>query len=334
MVTIKDIAKKAGVSVGTVSNVLNNVETVRKDITEKVQKTIRELGYKPSRIASGLSRKVTKNIGLVIPDVASPFYSDLIKGITNKLTEYNYEVFLCNSNNDAEKEKNIISNLESLWVDGIIIVPVYSKYRNNDFLNNPDTQIVILNRDLEDINKDIILFNNYDGAYKATKLLIENKHNNIICLTGPKISQSASNRFAGWKKAMEEINNFKKAYSFWGKFTVESGYEMMKDAFGKIDSIDAVFAASDFLALGAIKAIKEKSLLIPQDISIIGFGDIYLCKYLDPSLTTINRPFRLIGEKSVEILLQRINGKKSEYKKIIIDGEIVNRSTVFKNTNG
>ncbi len=328
MITIKDVAKKADVSVGTVSNVLNKLDTVSESVRKKVEKAIRELGYQPSTVASSLSRKKTKSVGFVVPDISSPFYSELIKGITQKLESFGYQMYLCNSNNNLKKECEIIKKLESMWVDGIIMVPVYDNRRDLNFLKNLDMPMVILNRDLGDTGKDTVLFDNFKGAYRAANYLLKNGHRDIICLNGPKSSKSAIGRYRGWKKAMAENAAHKEDFIFWGGFSVSSGKKMMAEALTRFSCIDAVFATSDLLAMGAMKIIHREGLKIPQDISIIGFGDIYICDYLNPSLTTVARPFESTGNKAVGILINRIETGTGRPVKVIIEGEIEQRASV------
>ncbi|HHT79001.1 MAG TPA: LacI family transcriptional regulator [Actinobacteria bacterium] len=329
MVTIKDIARKSGVSVGTVSNVINNLESVKSKNKEKVLQVINSLGYKPNKIAASLSRKKTMNVGLIVPDVSSPFYSDLIKGISDTLEINYYNIFLCSSNNNIEKEEKIISDLLSMWIDGIILIPVYSKKRNLQLLKNIEIPVVIVNREVEGIKKDIVIFDNFGGAFEATRFLIANNHKIIPILSGPELSKSFEERFQGWKAAMEESDLFNDNLIFRGNFSVEAGHRMMLEVLNRIDKIDAVFASSDLIALGALSAIDEYNLKVPDDISVVGFGDIYLSKFLKPSLTTIRRPFYNIGKTAVSLLLDRISGnKKKKITKFIIKGKLEIRDSV------
>jgi len=330
MTTIKDVAKTAGVSVGTVSNVLNNLETVTEKNKQKVMQAIKELGYKPNKIAASLSKKKTMNVGLIIPDVSSPFYSDLIKGVTENLDVNGYNVFLCSSSNDIKKESKILKDLVSMWIDGIIMIPVYSNNRDINEIKKIDVPMVLVNREIAGIKTDMVVFDNFGGAYEATNFLIKNEFKKIIILSGPKSLSSFEERLLGWKAAMEENNLFKKNYIFSGDFSIESGYEMMMNALKSLKKIDAVFAASDLIALGALNALEEKNINVPDDISIIGFGDIYLSKFLKPSLTTIRRPFYNIGKTAVLILLERIKSKseKKEPIKFVIKGKLEIRNSV------
>ena len=330
MATIKDVAKIAGVSVGTVSNVLNELDSVTESNKSKVMNTIKTMGYKPNKIAASLSKKKTMNIGLIIPDVASPFYSDLINGVTETLETQGYNVFLCSSGTDIGKETKIINDLLSMWIDGIILIPVYSDKRDIKDLENINTPLVLVNREIKGWTRDIVIFDNFGGAYEATNYLIKNNHKKIIILDGPKYSRSFEDRLLGWKTAMEENGLYNKNLVFRGDFSVESGYDMMMESLSELSDIDAVFASSDFIALGALNALEEKNVKVPDDISIIGFGDIYLSKFLKPSLTTIRRPFYNIGKTAVSILLEKIREKpgKKRFKKFIIKGKLEIRKSV------
>lgn len=330
MTTIKDVAKIAGVSVGTVSNVLNELDTVSDKNKTRVMDTIKTLGYKPNKIAASLSKKKTMNIGLIVPDVSSPFYSDLIKGVTETLDAHGYNVFLCSSSGDIGKETKIINDLLAMWIDGIILIPVYSNKRDIKEMESINTPMVLVNREIKGLTRDIVIFDNFGGAYEATNFLIKNNHKKIIILDGPKYSRPFEDRLLGWKTAMEENKLYNKNLVFRGDFSVESGYDMMVKSLNELKEIDAVFASSDLIALGALNALEEKNVLVPDDISIIGFGDIYLSKFLKPSLTTIRRPFYSIGKTAVSILLEKIAGKSDEegFKKFVIKGKLEIRNSV------
>ncbi|MHB1275412.1 MAG: LacI family DNA-binding transcriptional regulator [Candidatus Humimicrobiaceae bacterium] len=332
MTTIKDVAKIAGVSVGTVSNVLNEFDSVSDANKSKVMDTIKTLGYKPSRIAASLSKKKTMNIGLIIPDVSSPFYSDLINGVTETLDAHGYNVFLCSSNSEISKETKIINDLLSMWIDGIILIPVYSSKRDIKEMESINIPIVLVNREIKGLTRDIVIFDNFGGAYEAANFLIKNNHKKIIILDGPKYSRSFEDRLLGWKTAMEENRLYNNNLVFRGDFTVESGYDMMLESLNELVGIDAVFASSDLIALGALNALEEKKIKVPDDISIIGFGDIYLSKFLKPSLTTIRRPFYNIGKTAVSILMEKIQGKSDDekFKKFVIKGKLEIRNSVKK----
>ncbi len=331
MVTIKEVATRAGVSVGTVSNVINDLSTVSARNRKKVNEIILELGYTPNKIAASLSNKKTKNIGLVVTDISSPFYSDLIKAITETLETYGYHVFLCGSDENIAKEEKLIKNLMSMWVDGIILIPSYADCRDIHFLNSLEIPLVVVNREIEGFEKDIVVFDNFKGAYEGVQYLIKAGCRKIAMLTGSNRSQSSIDRYMGWKKAMEENDLYEEGLAFWGHYTIESGAAMAEDAFKKNKGLDCFFTTSDLIALGAMRVVKSKGLKIPDDISVMGFGDISLSQFLTPSLATVKRPFQEIGKLSALIMIERLNYKGDfSQKKIIVDGETVIRDSVKK----
>jgi len=331
MVTIKEIAKKAGVSVGTVSKVLNYNKTVSEINRKKVIKTIKELNYTPSRIARSLSKGKTKNIGFIIPDISNPFFPELVRGASDVLIPEGYYVFLCSSDNNPEKEDFYIRDLISMWVDGIIIAPSDTENRDISIFNEIISPFVVVDREIKELKKDLVIINNKKGSYGAVKHLIGNGHKKIAILEGPKYTITAQNRYEGWKKAMEEINQFKEGLVFWGSFSIDSGYETMNEVFNRLGMVDAIFACNDLIALGAIQAIEEKGYKIPDVISIVGFDDIYLSKFLKPSLTTVRQPIYEIGKTAANILLDRIDGSKDFVpKKIVVEGSLIVRDSVSR----
>lgn len=333
MVTIKKIAKKAGVSVGTVSKVLNYDKTVSEINKRKVIRIIKELNYRPNRIARSLSKGKTKNVGFIIPDITNPFFPELVRGASDLLISNGYYVFLCSSDNDSNKEDFYINDLVSMWIDGIIIAPSDTENRDIGIFNKIISPFVVVDREIKELNKDLIIINNKKGAYEVASYLISNGHRRIVILAGPQYTKTAQDRFMGWKKALEEKALFREEFAFWGNFSIDSGYEMMKKVFNNLGKVDAVFACNDLIALGAIQAIEEKKYKIPDDISIIGFDDIYLSRFLKSPLTTVKQPIYDMGKIAAEILLDRMSSSKDFVpKKVVIEGNLIERGSVAKKT--
>jgi len=333
MVTIKKIAKKAGVSVGTVSKVLNYDKTVSEINKRKVIRIIKELNYRPNRIARSLSKGKTKNVGFIIPDITNPFFPELVRGASDLLISNGYYIFLCSSDNDSNKEDFYINDLVSMWIDGIIIAPSDTENRDIGIFNKIISPFVVVDREIKELNKDLIIINNKKGAYEAASYLISNGHRRIVILAGPQYTKTAQNRFMGWKKALEEKALFREEFAFWGNFSIDSGYEMMKKVFNNLGKFDAVFACNDLIALGAIQAIEEKKYKIPDDISIIGFDDIYLSRFLKSPLTTVKQPIYDMGKIAAEILLDRMSSSKDFVpKKVVIEGNLIERGSVARKT--
>lgn len=330
MANLEDVAKKSGVSTATVSRFLNNKGFISDELKDKISSAIKELNYYPNRVARSLSKGNTGIIGIIIPDITNPFFPELVKGASDFLVQKNHYVHLCSSENDPKKEELFLRDFRSMWVDGIIIAPSDSENRNFDVFNEVICPIVVVDREIIGLKTDLVVIDNKNGAYDATNYLIKNGHKKILYLGGSSFTLTAQKRFLGWKKAMEENRLPIDGLSFWGSFTIESGHQMMLEAFNNINKIDAVFAGNDLIALGAIQAIKEKNLNIPEDISIIGFDDIYLSKFITPPLTVIRQPIYQIGEKSSEILLDRIMKKNKKHipKRIVIPGNLIIRESV------
>ena len=249
MVTIREIAKKAGVSVGTVSKVINYDETVSGINKRKVIRIIKELNYRPNRIARSLSKGKTKNVGFIIPDITNPYFPELVRGASDLLISNGYYVFLCSSDNDANKEDLYINDLVSMWIDGMIIAPSDTENRDISIFNKIISPFVVVDREIKELNKDLIIINNKKGAYEAVNYLISNGHKRIVILAGPQYTKTAQNRFRGWKKALEEKDLFQEEFVFWGNFSIDSGYEMMKKVFDYLGKVDAVFACNDLIDL-------------------------------------------------------------------------------------
>ncbi|MCL4386427.1 MAG: LacI family transcriptional regulator [Actinobacteria bacterium] len=336
MVNIKDVSTKAGVSTATVSRYINNNGFISKELRQKIDNAIKELGYYPNMVAKSLSKGYTKVIGIIIPDITNPFFPELVRGAFDFLIKKNYHLHLCNSDNDPKKEELFLRDFKAMWVDGVIIAPSDSENRDLGIFNEITFPKVIVDREVLGVDADLIIINNKKGAYDAVSYLIQQGHKRIVYLGGSKYTLTAQKRHEGWGKAMIENGFLTEGLEFWGEFNINSGYKMMNEALKKLNSIDAVFASNDLIALGAIRAIKEKKIKIPEEISIIGFDDIYVDKFLTPALTTIKQPIYEVGVKSAELLLERIakkNKKDITKKRIIIEGSLVIRDSVKNKIN-
>lgn len=332
MSNLKDVAKKSNVSIATVSRYINNKGFISDKLRSRIESAIKELSYSPNRVAQGLSKGRTGTIGIIIPDITNPFFPELVKGASDYLFIKDYHVHLCSSDNDPKKEELFLKDFQSMWVDGIIIAPSDSENRDFTIFNQIKCPKVIVDREIIGLDVDLVVVNNEKGSLDAVNYLIENGHKKIIFLGGSKYTVTAQKRYSGWKKAMESANLITENLAFWGNFSTESGYQMMKEVMKNIKNIDAIFASNDLLALGVIEALREKGLNIPKDISIISFDDIYVSRFLTPPLTTIKQPIYEIGKKSAEILLYRIlkKSKRSSFKKLVLEGNLVIRNSVRK----
>ncbi|HCQ89366.1 MAG TPA: LacI family transcriptional regulator [Clostridium sp.] len=325
-VTIKDVAKKANVSITTVSRVINKIEGYTNEETKKrILKVIEELDYKPNALARSLVTKRTKTIGLILPDISNPFFPSIAKSVEDLVNELGYNLILCNSYDDTEKEANYINVLKENCVDGILLNSKQTKDKYDIYKD--DVPMVFIDRKPEVEIKYGVFVDNYKGAYNATKHLIDLGHRSIACITGPKNINTTIERLRGYKDAL--IDNHIECDETIIKsndYAIEGGYEAAKDLI-KNHNITAIFTHDDLMACGVYKAAKELSYKIPDDISVVGFDDITLVEFLDPPLTTIKQPTEDIGKVSVEILMDLIENNKIQGKIISLDTELIIRES-------
>ncbi len=331
-VTIKDVAKEAGVSIATVSYVLNNKESISPETIERVNRAIRDLNYVPDMSARSLVSKESKLIGVVIPQTEpgkqlmfnNPFYSEFLSGVEYTARQEGYHIII--SGTDADKSYLEISAKRNL--DGIIIVGMYPEEFYKD-LKKSNIPIVLVDSYCDDHYFHSIRINDRYGGYIATKYLIEKGHRNIALVTG-KIKRHgvSEQRFMGYCDALEEFDiPLKKEYVFEGIVDYDFGVEAANRLFND-KSITAVFATADILAIGVMNRLISLGVRIPDDISIIGFDDIYLNRFISPALTTVKQDIYGKSEVAVRTLLNCINKKHKGKQEIILPIEIVEKETV------
>lgn len=329
--TLKDIAKKAKVSIKTVSRVINDEPMVSKNTRVKVKAVIEELGYQPNLIARSLKKKRSNTIGIILPDIGNPAFTEMVKGCMDSLNRMGYYTFLGSYEDDPTKEEEFIRDFNSMLIDGLMIIPSTTENRDISIFEKINCPVVLIDREIDGLNSDTVISGNKDGAYRATKHLINTRHKKIAFLGGLKTVKPAKKRFEGWKKALDEKNLFIEDLVFWGSFSTESGYLMMNDALKRMGSLDAVFAGNDIVALGAMNAIKDKKLDIPGDISIIGYDDMFFSQYLNPSLSSVAAKLFVQGKTAAELLLKRIKDPVDlKPKRIVIECDLVLRDSVSK----
>ncbi|MHB1376312.1 MAG: LacI family DNA-binding transcriptional regulator [Candidatus Humimicrobiaceae bacterium] len=329
-ITLKNIAVEANVSIKTVSRVINSDPNVSAKTRKRVQDLIDVRGYEPNLIARSLKNRKTNTVGFIVPDIGNPSFAEIVKGCYEVFDKNGYYVFLSSSENSPQKEVEIIKDLLSMLIEGIILIPATTVKRDLVFFTNMKCPIVILDREIDGLKKDKVVLSNKKGAYDATRLLIDNGNKKIVLLGGLKEAKTAQKRFEGYREAMDEEGIFNEKYVFWGDFSIDSGYKMMNEAISaQGEDVEAVFAGNDFIALGAINSIKKNGFKIPEDISIIGFDDMFFSAYLNPPLSTVHIPFNEEGTIAAKLLLKKMGNPLShEVERIIVDTNIVVRESV------
>lgn len=328
MYTIKDVARLANVAVSTASYALNNTGKVSQETRERVKRVAEELGYKPNGVARDLKRNVKTGIICVFfNDFGGPFYSEVLRGVQDVAICNNYNLIAC-THRMTEKF------LSERRVDGAIIL---SPNIPDDVIlraAGPNFPIVVMDRELDCEHICNVLIDNEQGAFSATKHLMDLGHKRIAYISGPFISYDNMRRLDGYKKALEEGNiPFDPSLVVQGRFTEDGGYGAMKLILlnSKLDNnpLDAVFCANDEMAIGAINALNEEKVKVPEDISIVGYDDIRLASYIHPSLTTISHYKYEWGTMAANLVFQ---GLKEDFKggKVILPAKLVIRSSSRK----
>lgn len=332
MATMKEVAKEAGVSLGTVSNVLNNVPTVTEVNRIKVSNAIKKLKYRPNAAARILKTNVSKSLGLVIPDITNPFYPELARGVEDAAKEYGYSVFLCNNDRNSGKEKEYIDALLEKSVDGMILVKPNLKADELKEIQQICSVVLVDADDTTGFQCDLINVDDYNGAISALDLLYRYGHTRIAFISGQLESRSSVCRQEAYFKYMKEHNiKIDKSLIIKGEYDWKSGYDCAMKLISKSNPPTAIFAANDLMAIGAMKAVKELKLNVPEDVSVIGYDDIDMASLCTPQLTTVRQPKYEAGTASVKTLLEKLKSSASEKKKntvTVLKTEIVIRESV------
>ena len=327
--TMKDIARKAGVSVITVSRALNDRPDISRETKNRILKIARELHYMPDHLARSLVTRKTKTIGVLVPDNVDPFYAAVVQGIGDECRERGYGIFLWNTHDSANDELEYLRQARQKRADGMLIYPVQADTRYIEELKNTPVPFVFLNRHTEALDFDYVINDNVHGAYMAVKHLIDKGHRRITYVCAKPTASSGQERMYGCRKAVEEAGLPPNALEVVVcDETIESCYWVVSQLISKKDRPTAMFLWDDRLAIGAIKAILEAGMHIPADIAIVGYDDIEISAYLYPPLTTVRQPTHQIGETAARILLDKLESETgSELRRIVLKPELIARQT-------
>ena len=322
------VAEKAEVSVNTASRAINNKPDINEETKKRVLQIAKELGYIRNAAAVALRTKKTGTIGVVIADNRNPFYAEVLNGMEEAAREKNYHIILTNTQRDYKKEEEAINLLLAKRVDGLLITPVQDK--DDDIKNLIDANIpfVVVGRDFENIEVDAIYNDEVKGGFLATEYLIKKGHKRIALIDGFLYKSPAKGRLEGYKKALNKYRiSLDESLISVGDINIEDGHERTKQMLEKDLNFTAIFVYNDMMAFGAMQAIKEKGLRIPEDIGLVGYDDIPFSSLISPALTTIRLKKQDLGVESVKLLLSRINGIRKKTKKIMSDVELIVRET-------
>ena len=308
MSTIKDVAKEANVSIATVSRVVNKSPKASKSAVEAVTKAMKKLGYRPNEAARALVSQKTNTIGVVVGDVSDPFFGLLIKTVDKIAYQNGKHTLIGNGYHQAQHERDAIELLIKNRCDTLI---VHAKALSDEELIGYAKEVkgmVLINRYIEEMADRCISLDNYQGAYLATEHLIQKGHKQIACITSNHSIEDADARKLGYLAALSENNiELPESYIASGSPDAEGGIEAMRKLLKQSNSLTAVVAYNDYMAAGALSVAQECKIHVPDQLSIVGFDDGLIARYLYPRLTTVRYPIELMAEKAALLALKRVN---------------------------
>ena len=330
--TLNDIAEKAGVSVSTVSRVLNKKAgkyRISTDTETKILKTARELKYRPNQIARGLRLKKTNTIGLIAPDVSNPFFAYIIKRVQNIAHGFGYSLVVCNTDENLGQEVEHVNLLYRNRVDGLIAMPVGQAYGHFADWLDKGTPLVLLDRCFDEIDTCSVVVDNYVGAYEAVEHFIRFGHERIAFIQGLPGTYTNNERLRGFRAALGANGlPVDENLIVGADFRQENGYMEAKLLLTKADRPTAIFASSDLITLGALQAIYEEGLRVPEDVSLIMFDDFDFAPYLRCPLTAVRQPKELMGEIAVKMLIEELRGERQGGRRVVLKPKLVVRASV------
>lgn len=324
MATIQDVARRAGVSPITVSRVINHSPYCSRKTVEKVEAAIAELGYVPNTLARSLRSKRTQTLALVLTDITNPFFTTLARGVEDTASSAGFNVIFCNTDESEAKEQKYIQLLLQKQVDGMLLVPALSHPDSVRTIRKQGTPVVVLDRCMPGVEADVVRCDSEEGAYRLVRLLLDLGHRRIAVLTGHKEVSTAEDRAAGYRRAMAEAGLADDEIVIFGEFNQASGYAMTRQALALHPAPTGIFAANNFIAIGALKALQELGLSVPQDISLVAFDDLPPGLITFSFLTVAAQPAYEMGRVATNLLLGRLDSETAgPYREIILPFEIL-----------
>ena len=330
-VTIKDVAKLAGVSISTVSRVINDSKPVTDEVKQRVLDVIKETGYVPNPLARSLVTKKSKLIGVIVPEVSDSFVNEILNGIEAVAKMYDYDILLVNTYSDKQQEIDSIRLLKTKQVEGIVMVSWILDEDHVNYMKESRIPAVYISKTARDYDIYTVSTSNENATYDMTKYLIENNHKEIaLIMTSKEETILEAERRTGYERALRDNNiEVRDELIKHGNTDYEGGYNSMKELLDDKIIPSAVFVTGDEAA-GAINAIFDAGYNVPQDISVVGFNDTKLAKIYRPKLTTVFQPLFDMGAVSIRALIKLINGEPVEEKKIELPYQIMERESVIK----
>lgn len=311
-ITIRDVARESGVSIATVSRVLNGTGYVKESTRERVEKAIQALGFSPNHMARSLSSGSSRIIGAVFPDISNPSFPAVARGIDDALAARGYMLVICNTDNDAGQEEALVGALLEKRVDGIIFVTGSRETSGLVERASRSIAVSLIDREIEGAECDTVTCDNRKGASDMAKHLLGLGHRRIAFISGPPEYSTSRKRLAGFSEVMGDAEGAEAPLIYYGDFRYETGYSLAREILSSGHGVTAVFAANDLMALGAMRCFMDCGLLVPAQMAVAGYDDIFMSFLVRPALTTISQPAYRMGAVAAEMLLDKLTGRRQQ----------------------
>ncbi|OAA30737.1 alanine racemase [Kosmotoga arenicorallina S304] len=328
MVTIKEVAKEAGVSIATVSRVINGSTQVSEEKRKRVLKAMQKLGYKP-RPSYRKNSELFGTIGVVLPNLSAYHYPNILTGIYEKAFNKGYDVMVALAKDRPMREKEILDEYFNRKVDGVLVCTLKCDEHFMQKFIDSGIPVVGVDYPVEEVHIDSVNIDNIMGAYAAMRYLSSKGHRKIFYIRGTQNVYASRDREKGIAKYLQRHKEVEVIMSKIVGFDPEDGYEAVMRYFNSHANITAIFCANDYVALGAVKALSKLGLKVPDDISVMGFDDSPFASFVIPSLTTVRQPREEMGSLAAQLLIERLEASKNSiYRNVVLPTEIVERESV------
>jgi LacI family transcriptional regulator len=326
MPTIYDVAKRARVSTYTVSSVLNGTAYVSPELTKRVRDAVRELDYTINDLARSLQTRKTRTIGMLIPDIASPFYAKVVRGAEDVLRKSGYSLILGNTYNSAEEQSRYLAVFRSKQVDGLLLFVSPGDDRDLRTLVEARKPLVFVGRTPRNLKADSVSADNVKGTEMAVEHLLSKGHRRVALITGQANLSTSADRVSGWRRALRRSGvGWRRNYIGEGDWTADSGYRTTLDLLRLGEPPDAVFASNFLMMTGVLRALREANLNCPRDVEVMSSDDSEWLDVFEPRISTVAQPSYQMGAKAAELLLKRIKAPKRKFEQVVLDPELMLR---------
>ncbi len=328
MHTLKDVARRAGVSVATASRVLGGYGYASQKTRERVLRAARQLDYTPNAVARGMVKKRTQTLGIIVSDSANPFFASVVRGIEDVVRRHGYAVILCNADEDPAKEELYLRILREKQVDGLLLAPSARVSPHVRRWLRGSIPLVLVDRRLEGVRADAALVDNRDGARTAVSHLLALDHRRIGIISGPSRLFTGQERLAGYYDALRAAGVRPDPHLVReGDFKQPSGYRLAREFVSEKRRPTALFVANNLMTIGAMLALKEDRIRIPQELAVVGFDDMDWAPVLTPTLTAVAQPAYTLGTSAAQLLMQRLENPSRPVQEIVLKTHLVVRES-------